>query len=90
MGMLERAELRAGERVLVTGASGGVGLALVALAAARGCRVVAVTSGDKVEAVGAAGAVTPRIAASYDLRELPRAQRRFLERDHVGKIVITL
>ncbi|HWN33306.1 MAG TPA: zinc-binding dehydrogenase [Pseudonocardia sp.] len=188
MGMLERAALRAGERVLVTGASGGVGLALVALAAARGCRVVAVTSGDKVDTVRAVGAehvlrragrpysddlaeqvralapdgldavadiaggpgvgqllptlrddgrwviagaiagpvidfdlrrlylhnlrligssmytrqhfatlvevardgaVTPRIAASYDLVDLPRAQRRFLEPSHVGKIVIT-
>lgn len=36
MGMLERAEVRAGETVLVTGASGGVGLALVQLAAAGG------------------------------------------------------
>jgi len=35
------------------------------------------------------GAVTPRIAASYDLVDLPRAQRRFLEPSHVGKIVIT-
>ena len=33
-GMLERAALGAGERVLVTGASGGVGIALVQLAAA--------------------------------------------------------
>jgi NADPH:quinone reductase-like Zn-dependent oxidoreductase len=187
MGMLERAALRGGEQVLVTGASGGVGLALVALAAARGCRVVAVTSGDKADAVRAAGAehvlrradrphgddlaeqvralapggldavadiaggpgvgqlmptlrddgrwviagaiagpvidfdlrrlylhnlrligssmytrrhfaalvevamagaVRPRIAASYDLADLPRAQRRFVERGHVGKIVI--
>jgi NADPH:quinone reductase-like Zn-dependent oxidoreductase len=56
MGMLERAELRPGETVLVTGASGGVGLALVQLAAARGATVVAITSHAKAEPVRAAGA----------------------------------
>ncbi|MFU8840972.1 MAG: zinc-binding dehydrogenase [Nitriliruptoraceae bacterium] len=54
-GMLERAALRAGETVLVTGASGGVGLALVQLAIARGARVIAVTSAAHVTAVRAAG-----------------------------------
>jgi NADPH:quinone reductase-like Zn-dependent oxidoreductase len=43
-------------RVLVTGASGGVGLAVVQLAAARGANVVAVTSGAKASAVRDAGA----------------------------------
>ncbi len=57
MGMLERAEIRAGEWLLVTGASGGVGLALVQLAAARGARVVAVTSAAKADLVRAAGAM---------------------------------
>ncbi|WP_040586856.1 zinc-binding dehydrogenase [Sciscionella marina] len=56
MGMLERAEIGTGETVLVTGASGGVGLALVQLAAARGAEVVAVTTAAKREAVLAAGA----------------------------------
>ena len=55
-GMLERAALRAGERVLVTGASGGVGIALVQLAAARGAQVVAVTTGRTADAVRRAGA----------------------------------
>jgi NADPH:quinone reductase-like Zn-dependent oxidoreductase len=57
MGMLERAHLRAGETVLVAGASGGVGFALVQLAAARGAEVIAVTSGDKASAVAEAGAL---------------------------------
>jgi NADPH:quinone reductase-like Zn-dependent oxidoreductase len=56
MGMLERAGLRAGETVLVTGASGGVGLALVRLAAARGADVVALTSSAKADALTDAGA----------------------------------
>lgn len=56
IGMLERAELASGERILVTGASGGVGLALVQLARARGCQVVAVTTSAKREQVHAAGA----------------------------------
>ncbi|MBA0125891.1 zinc-binding dehydrogenase [Haloechinothrix sp. YIM 98757] len=56
MGMLERAGLRAGETVLVTGASGGVGLALVQLAAARGAEVLAVTTSSKSDRVREAGA----------------------------------
>jgi NADPH:quinone reductase-like Zn-dependent oxidoreductase len=55
-GMLERARLRAGETVLVTGASGGVGLALVQLAHARGARVIALTNDTAAGAVLAAGA----------------------------------
>jgi len=55
-GMLERADLRADETVLVTGASGGVGLALVELAHARGARVIALTSMGHAQAVRAAGA----------------------------------
>ncbi|UCM91727.1 zinc-binding dehydrogenase [Streptomyces marincola] len=56
MGMLERARLAGGETVLVTGASGGVGLALVQLAAARGARVLALTSGSKAAELRDAGA----------------------------------
>ncbi|MBW0106860.1 zinc-binding dehydrogenase, partial [Pseudonocardia sp. KRD291] len=55
-GMLERAGIGAGETVLVTGASGGVGLALVQLAAARGARVVALTAPGKADLLREAGA----------------------------------
>ncbi|VXB63508.1 zinc-binding dehydrogenase [Nocardioides sp. AX2bis] len=57
-GMLERGGVVADELVLVTGASGGVGLAAVQLAAARGARVVAQTTPDKADLVRAAGATS--------------------------------
>jgi NADPH:quinone reductase-like Zn-dependent oxidoreductase len=49
--LLQRCGLKAGERVLITGASGGVGSAAIQLATLRGAEVVAVTSPDKVEAL---------------------------------------
>jgi NADPH:quinone reductase-like Zn-dependent oxidoreductase len=54
--MLHRAGVAAGERVWVTGASGGVGSAAVLLAKRRGAHVTAITSRDKREAVAALGA----------------------------------
>ncbi|MFJ8866428.1 zinc-binding dehydrogenase [Streptomyces sp. NPDC102473] len=56
LGMIERGRLREGETVLVSGASGGVGIALIQLARARGARVLAVSSGSKIDAVREAGA----------------------------------
>ncbi|MCX4816273.1 zinc-binding dehydrogenase [Streptomyces sp. NBC_01239] len=56
LGMIERGRLRKGETVLISGASGGVGLALVQLARARGARVLAISSGPKADAVREAGA----------------------------------
>jgi alcohol dehydrogenase len=56
--MLRRAGLCAGERVLVTGASGGVGSALVQLALLRGAEVVAVSSRSKLSAIRDLGAHT--------------------------------
>lgn len=56
LGMLERGSVAAGHTVLVTGASGGVGLAAVQLSRARGARVVAVCGGEKGDAVRSAGA----------------------------------
>jgi NADPH:quinone reductase-like Zn-dependent oxidoreductase len=56
LGMLNRARCRAGERVLVTGSSGGVGMAAIQLLAARGCRVVARTTPAKADLVRDAGA----------------------------------
>lgn len=56
LGMIERGGVRQGDTVLVTGASGGVGLALVQLARARGARVLAVSSNSKSAPVREAGA----------------------------------
>ena len=54
--MLARAGVRAGQHVVVTGASGGVGSAAVELAALRGAEVTAVTSSAKAEQVQRLGA----------------------------------
>lgn len=54
--MLERAGLREGETVMITGASGGVGLAGVQLAKRRGARVLAIAGPAKRDAVLEAGA----------------------------------
>ena len=59
--MLERARLAAGERVLITGASGGVGSAIIQLARARGAIPIAIVGPGKEEAVldiGAEAVVT--------------------------------
>lgn len=53
----ERARAAAGDRVLVTGASGSVGLAALQLAAAHGCEAIAaLTTMEKGDAARAAGA----------------------------------
>lgn len=54
--MLERARVRAGDRVLVAGASGGVGSATVQLAKRRGAEVVAIASRAKHDQLAALGA----------------------------------
>lgn len=59
-GMLTRARVTAEDTVLVTGASGGVGSALIQLAKRRGAKVIALTSGSKaaqVEAIGVDGVI---------------------------------
>jgi NADPH:quinone reductase-like Zn-dependent oxidoreductase len=54
--MLHRSRAAAGEHVLVTGASGGVGSAAVQLAKRRGARVTAIAAAAKADAVRALGA----------------------------------
>ena len=54
--MLQRAGVKTGERVLVAGASGGVGSATVQLAKRRGAEVIAIVGRSKMEQVKALGA----------------------------------
>ena len=55
--LYDRGRLRAGETVLILGAAGGVGLAAIELAKAKGARVIAaVSSVEKAEAATRAGA----------------------------------
>jgi NADPH:quinone reductase-like Zn-dependent oxidoreductase len=53
--MLHRAQLRSGEKTLITGASGGVGSAAIQLAKRRGAFVIAVGGKDKLDAIKAIG-----------------------------------
>lgn len=55
-GMLDRADLKRGERILITGASGGVGSAAVQLAKRRGAEVIAVCGEAKFDEVRELGA----------------------------------
>jgi NADPH:quinone reductase-like Zn-dependent oxidoreductase len=54
--MLERAHVTAGDRVLITGASGGVGSAALQLARRRGAHVIAVAASGKLAALQELGA----------------------------------
>ncbi len=56
-GLLTRAGVIAGQKVLITGASGGVGLAAVQLAALRGATVWGVSNAAKSEVVKSQGAI---------------------------------
>jgi NADPH:quinone reductase-like Zn-dependent oxidoreductase len=54
--MLVRVRLQEGEKIVVRGAGGGVGTALVQLASLRGAHVIAIASADKEDAIRALGA----------------------------------
>jgi NADPH2:quinone reductase len=70
----DRAQLRAGETLLVLGASGGVGIAAVQLGKAMGARVIAAASSDaKLQVCKANGADETINYASEDLRTRVKA-----------------
>jgi NADPH:quinone reductase-like Zn-dependent oxidoreductase len=83
-GMLTRADVGSSDTVLVPGASGGVGGALVQLAKRRSARVIALASEDKHEKVAAFGAdrVLPR--APDNLRNALGADKVTVVADVVG------
>lgn len=51
--LLSRANLSSGEKVLITGASGNVGIAAIQLAKRRGCHVAAIAAASKFTQLGA-------------------------------------
>ena len=55
-GMLDRAGLKSGERIVITGASGGVGSAAIQLAKRRGAEVIAICGESKFDEVRELGA----------------------------------
>ena len=85
--LLVRGHLRAGQTVLVQGAAGGVGTAVIQLAAALGARVVAVASTEeKAEVARAAGAHDAVLADGFKdaVRELTGGAGVDLVVDPVG------
>jgi NADPH:quinone reductase-like Zn-dependent oxidoreductase len=88
-GLVSRGRLRPGERVLVTGASGGVSTAAIRIAVKAGAEVFAVTSGpEKVDRVKALGAhvVMDRLTGSLRdlLKDATHGRRVDLVFDSVG------
>ena len=73
LNMVRRAGVRPGQDVLVTGASGGVGAALIQLVGLAGARPIGLCHPDKAEAVRANGAVVT-IDRTVDLAEALRAE----------------
>ncbi len=83
-GLLTRGRLRAGERLLVTGASGGVSTAAIQIAKMAGAMVYAVTSGpDNVDRVRQLGA-----DVVYDRREVDFAREVWRDTGSLGVQVV--
>lgn len=82
-GMLSRAQVKDGDTVLVTGASGGVGSALVQLAHRRGATVVAMASEEKHDNLKELGAdaLLPR-----SIDNLPAALKAAVGRTEVSVV----
>ncbi|WP_038098228.1 alcohol dehydrogenase family protein [Thioalkalivibrio sp. HK1] len=70
--MLERARVAQGDTVLITGASGGVGSALIQLVNRRGAKAIAICSQAKMSRVASVGA---RATLARPLGDLARALR---------------
>jgi NADPH2:quinone reductase len=72
--VVDRAQLKAGETMLVLGAAGGVGLAAIEIGKALGARVIAAASTDeKLEVCKAHGADATINYSTQDLREAIKA-----------------
>ncbi len=74
LALTHRAQLQAGERLLVTGAAGGVGLTAVELGALMGAEVIAAARGpEKLAVAKAAGAAHLIDTGEADLRDAVKA-----------------
>lgn len=72
--LVDRAQIKAGENLLVLGAAGGVGLAAVQIGVALGARVIAAASSDeKLETCRAHGASETINYSTEDLKERVKA-----------------
>ena len=80
---LRKGDVRAGQRVLIYGASGAVGTAAVQLARHLGARVTAVCSAANADLVGSLGAIAVIDYAREDFTD--RAERYDLILDAVGR-----
>ena len=85
--MLDRAQVEAGERVLISGASGGVGSGLIQLCRARGAIPYALTSEAKLEAVKALGVEAAINRESLNLVEAVNQQLAGKSVDVVADLV---
>ncbi|HEX6674848.1 MAG TPA: NADP-dependent oxidoreductase [Actinomycetes bacterium] len=83
IGLLDEVGLRAGQTVLIVGASGGVGCFATQLAAAVGARVIATARGDAAEQLRALGAAQTVDYAAAPLDEQVRAA-------HLGGVDVLL
>jgi NADPH:quinone reductase-like Zn-dependent oxidoreductase len=85
--MLAKARLAGGETLLVTGASGGVGSALVQLGKRRGAHVIAVAGPAKLDALRALGADAAIARTAPDLEAAVRAASPGGELDVAADVV---
>ena len=85
--MLNRAEVAVGDTVLITGASGGVGSALIQLANRRGAKCVAMCGADKTSGVRAVGPLAVIDRSPADLRAALRDATGWDSVDVVADVV---
>jgi NADPH2:quinone reductase len=85
----DRAHVSSGERVLVNGAAGGVGLAAVQLVKALGAHAIAgVRNDDQVQVALAAGADAVVDLSADNLRESLREQVMEITNDHGADVIL--
>jgi NADPH:quinone reductase len=81
--LIDRAQLKAGETVLVLGAAGGVGSSAIQIAKAAGARVIAATSTDEKCALCAS--IGADVTINYSTHALPNAFRDAVKAATDGK-----